>query len=255
MSDPKVKVSNVKEEVDLQNAVLEGELARGLYVSTEVESLPSKQGCGMVCGAKEQRLTHKIHSFTRPIPITAGQVRLNSADELIGKPIMKQRLNDIFTEYSNERELNSQSNKFLSFGVSSMKGLDVNSQLSYRSTSSLNILSNRSYTYLSSIVNNGSGVLESLRSNRDGGYYGSFRSLNKGFSQFATDLNTSSKSLFNSFTSLFNGICSCPGFISVCKNNKVKTIEQETVPSDSDFAESDFESEDADLTVAQEEQS
>ncbi|KAH7648321.1 hypothetical protein FG379_000245 [Cryptosporidium bovis] len=256
MSEPKVHVSSARDEMELQNAALEGELARGFYVSTEVENVSSKTGCGMVCGTNEQRLTHKIHSFTKPIPITAGQVKLNSADELIGKPIIKQRLNEVFTENNNERELNGYStNKFLSFGVSSFKNMNTNSQLSYRSTSSFNMPTNRSYTYLSSIVNNGSGVFGNFSNNGGNeGYYESFRSLNKGFSQFTMNINRSSNSLFNSFKSLFSGMCSCPGFISVCRNNKIKTIEQETIPSDSDFAESDSENDDAGLTVAQEEQ-
>ncbi|KAH8739764.1 hypothetical protein FG386_001471 [Cryptosporidium ryanae] len=256
MSEPKVNIPSFREDMELQNAALEGELTRGFYVSTEIENIPSKTGCGMVCGTNEQRLTHKIHSFTKPIPVAAGQVKLNSADELIGKPIIKQRLNEIFNENNNERELSAyNTNKFLSFGVSSFKGMNTNSQLSYRSTSSFNMPTNRSYTYLSSIVNNGSGVFGDFSDNiNNERYYGSFKSLNKGFSQFVYNINMSSKSFLNSFTSLFNGICSCPGFISVCKNSKVKTIEQETVPSDSDFAESDSENDDAGLTVAQEEQ-
>lgn len=235
MEDIKTHYSQEKDQAlnmnaDPQNAAIEGELARGLYVSTEIENGPTRP-CGLICGSREQRLTHTIHAFTRPIPITAGQVKLNSADELIGKPIIKQRLNE---KYVNRNLNNSPTNKFLSFGVASMRNLNSTAQISYRSSSTTSIPTNRSYTYLSS-------VNKSVTSNS-----------NIPFSSRETV--SSLQPFFKNFASMFNGICSCPGFISICKNNKIQTIEQETIPSDSDFAESDSENDDVGLDVAQEEQ-
>ncbi|OII75035.1 uncharacterized protein cubi_03145 [Cryptosporidium ubiquitum] len=220
--------------VEAQNQVMEGELSRGLYVSTEVETNQSS-ACGIACGPKEQRLTHTIRSFTRPIPVTAGQMKLNSADELIGKPVIKQRLNEM---YVNRSLKTSPTNKFLSFGVASMRTMNSNPQPSYRSTGSGSMSTSRSYTYLSHVNTNNYG------------------NMNTGISQYSREFTSNSSPVFNVFTTILNGFCSCPGFISACNNKKkIHTIEQEQIPSDSDFADSGSESDDdAGLDVAQEEQ-
>ncbi|KAJ1609470.1 hypothetical protein OIY81_2365 [Cryptosporidium canis] len=235
MEEPKVTYSDdhrrlAEVPADVQQQAMEGELPRGFYVSTEVETT-QLSACGIGCGPKEQRLTHTIQSFTKPVPVTAGQVKLNSADELIGKPVIKQRLNEIYAS----RNLNtSTSNKFLSFGVSSMRQMNTNSLSSYRSSGSMP--TDRSYTYLSHV------------NTQD------YSNMNTGISQYSRGVTSNKPSVFNAITSLFNGLCSCPGFISSCNNRKINTIEQEQIPSDSDFAESDSENDDAGLDVAQEEQ-
>lgn len=239
MEDPRVTFSDdhrCQAEMfgEAQNQVMEGELSRGFYVSTEVET-NQLNACGMACGPKEQRLTHTIRSFTRPIPITAGQTKLNSADELIGKPIIKQRLNEMYVN----RNLNtSTTNKFLSFGVASLRSMNTNPQPSHRSTGSGSMPTSRSYTYLSHVNTSNYG------------------SMNTGISQYSRGVTSNGgSSVFNLFTTIFNGLCSCPGFISACNNKKkIHTIEQEQIPSDSDFADSSSESDDAGLDVAQEEQ-
>ncbi|KAH8581953.1 uncharacterized protein ELE39_003015 [Cryptosporidium sp. chipmunk genotype I] len=238
MEEPRVTYSEDRRRqsellTEAQNQAMEGELSRGFFVSTEVETNQSS-ACGIGCGPKEQRLTHTIRAFTKPIPVTAGQMKLNSADELIGKPIIKQRLNEMYVN----RNLNTlQTNKFLSFGVASMRTMNNNPLSSYRSTGSGSMPTSRSYTYLSHVNTN------------------SFSTINTGISQYSRGVTSNTSSVLNVFTTILNGLCSCPGFISVCNNKKkIHTIEQEQVPSDSDFAESDSESDDADLDVAQEEQ-
>lgn len=236
MEEPRVTYSDDRRRQDMhadaQSQAVEGELSRGLYVSTEVETT-QLGACGMSCGPKEQRLTHTIHSFTKPIPISSGQMKLNSADELIGKPVIKQRLNEVYAN----RNLNiSPTNKFLSFGVSSMRSMNTNPLSSFRSSGSGSMSTGRSYTYLSHAnVNN-------------------YTSMNNIVSQYSRGVASNTSSVFSTLTTLFNGLCSCPGFISACNNKKVNTIEQEQIPSDSDFAESDSENDDAGLDVAQEEQ-
>lgn len=237
MEEPRVTYSDGNRcqedaHTDSQSQAMEGELSRGLYVSTEVDT--TRQGvCGISCGPKEQRLTHTIHSFTKPIPISAGQMKLNSADELIGKPVIKQRLNEVYAN----RSLNiSQTSKFMSFGMPSMRSMNTNPLSSFRSSGSGSMPTNRSYTYLSHVNTN------------------NYTSMNTIVSQYSRGVSSGTSSVFSTLTTLFSGLCSCPGFISACNNKKTNTIEQEQIPSDSDFAESDSENDDAGLDVAQEEQ-
>ncbi|KAL5367793.1 hypothetical protein CPHLJ_7g4720 [Cryptosporidium parvum] len=238
MEEPRVTYSEDRRRqsellAEAQNQAMEGELSRGFFVSTEVENNQSSV-CGIGCGSNVQRLTHTIRAFTKPIPVAPGQVKLNSADELIGKPIIKQRLNEMYTN----RNLNtSTTNKFMSFGVASLRSMNSNALSSYRSTGSGSMPTNRSYTYLSQVNTN------------------NFSTMNTGISQYSRGVTSNTSSVFNTFTTILNGLCSCPGFISVCNNKKkIHAIEQEQIPSDSDFAESGSESDDAGLDVAQEEQ-
>ncbi|KAF7458146.1 hypothetical protein HWI79_1348 [Cryptosporidium felis] len=234
MEDPKVTYSDERRKqadafLEIQSQTVDGELTRGFYVTTEVEKDQSKI-CGIGCGPSEQRLTHTINSFAKPTPVTGGKMKLNSADELIGKPIIKQRLNQVISSKNSSSAL---TNKFLSFGVASTRNFDLSPQ-TQRSMYSNPQPTNRSYTYLS---NANSKMITS----------------NTGIPHVSRVISGSFP-VVNTLSSLISGFCSCPGFISVCNNRKVQTIEQEQIPSDSDFAESDSEDGDEGLDVAQEEQ-
>ncbi|KAL7067624.1 hypothetical protein ACR3K2_18980 [Cryptosporidium serpentis] len=186
-------------------------LARGLCVATTQEQ-PSSS-CGISCSiGGPPKLTHSIVAFTAPIPVAPGQKKLNSADELIGKAIIKQRVNEkCFFKQQTERSI-----KLSSLSLVSSRGLTTDGH-TFRSETGLSTLgTHRSYTCLSST---------------------SPKNIMK---PIVPTSEESHNFLLSKITSFFNGLCSCPGFLSLCNTNKkIQTIEQETIPSDSDFAETE----------------